>query len=79
MAIVQKSAFLEFRITDRTQALDKALPAMDRVLQRLGVKASAGAAEATPSAVTQLLQGDSTKGTRRRRTPCRSWAACSPV
>lgn len=60
-AIVQKSAFLEFRITDRTDALDKALPAMDRALQRLGVKASAGAALATPSAVTQLLQGDAAK------------------
>lgn len=31
--IVQKSAFLEFRITDRSQSLDKALPAMDRALQ----------------------------------------------
>ncbi|MBK6421727.1 MAG: protein translocase subunit SecD [Gemmatimonadetes bacterium] len=57
-AIVQKSAFLEFRITDRSQALDKALPAMDRALQRLGVQAVAGAA-APATAVTQLLQGDS--------------------
>ncbi len=60
-AVVQKSAFLEFRITDRSSALDKALPAMDRALARLGVKATAGAAAATPSAVTQLLQGDTTK------------------
>ncbi|HMV31319.1 MAG: protein translocase subunit SecD [Gemmatimonadales bacterium] len=60
-AIVQKSAFLEFRITDRSQALDKALPAMDRALQRLGVQAVAGAAAAPAAAVTQLLQGDSTK------------------
>jgi len=59
--IVQKSAFLEFRITDRSEALDKALPAMDRVLQRLGVKAPTGVAPATPSAVTQLLQGDTAK------------------
>jgi preprotein translocase subunit SecD len=60
--IVQRSAFLEFRITDRSQALDKALPSMDRVLQRLGIRAVAGAAavEATPNAVTQLLQGDTT-------------------
>lgn len=58
--IVQKSAFLEFRITDRSQSLDKALPAMDRVLQRLGVQATAGAA-AQPSAVQQLLQGDSSQ------------------
>lgn len=60
-AVVQRSAFLEFRITDRSGALEKALPAMDRALQRLGVKASAGAAPATPSAVTQLLQSDTSK------------------
>jgi len=57
--IVQKSAFLEFRITDRSEALEKAIPSMDRVLQRLGVRAPSGAA-VTPSAVTQLLQGDTT-------------------
>jgi preprotein translocase subunit SecD len=57
--IVQRSAFLEFRITDRSEALDKALPAMDRVLQRLGVKPSADVVPATPLPVTQLLQGDS--------------------
>lgn len=60
-AIVQRSAFLEFRITDRTEALDKALPAMDRVLQRLGIKASTGTPIAAPSAVTELLQGDSAR------------------
>src|SRR6476469_1146189 len=37
-AIVQRSAFLEFRITDKTNALDKALPAMDRTLRGLGIK-----------------------------------------
>jgi preprotein translocase subunit SecD len=59
-AIVQRNAFLEFRITDRTQALDKALPAMDRALQRLGIKAGPGQA-AAPSAVQELLRGDSAK------------------
>ena len=58
--IVQRSAFLEFRITDRTNALDKSLPAMDRALARLGVKAT-GAGAAAGSAVEALLQGDSTK------------------
>ena len=37
-AIVQRSAFLEFRITNKTSALEKALPAMDRTLRGLGVK-----------------------------------------
>src|ERR687891_666634 len=52
-SIVQRSAFLEFKITDETGALEKALPAMDRTLRSLGVK---GGAEAErPSAVQQLL------------------------
>jgi preprotein translocase subunit SecD len=55
--IVQRSAFLEFRITDETNALEKALPAMDRVLRRLGVRGGADTAS-RPSAVEQLLGGD---------------------
>ncbi len=58
MDIVQKAAFLEFRITDRTGALDKALPAMDRTLRSLGVSAAPG--KTSPSAVQSLLGGDST-------------------
>src|SRR3954471_6957227 len=56
-AIVQRSAFLEFRITDKTSALEKALPAMDRTLRGLGVKGDTGTGK--PSAVEQLLGGDS--------------------
>ena len=56
---MQRSAFLEFRITDKTSALDKALPAMDRALRSLGVKGDTGAGK--PSAVEQLLGGDSAK------------------
>jgi preprotein translocase subunit SecD len=59
-AIVQRSAFLEFRITDKTNALDKALPAMDRVLRTLGVKGDT-TAKGKPSAVEQLLGSDSAK------------------
>ncbi|MEA2725417.1 MAG: SecD/SecF fusion protein [Gemmatimonadales bacterium] len=60
-AIVQRSAFLEFKITDETQALEKALPAMDRTLRNLGIKGAA--APTQPSAVQQLLGGDSAKTT----------------
>ena len=56
--IVQEAAFLEFRITDEGQALEKALPAMDRALRAAGV--SAGPGEARPSAVQQLLGGADT-------------------
>jgi len=61
-AIVQQSAFLEFKITDETGALENALPAMDRVIRRLGldVGGTAGGAQ-QPSAVQALLGGtDST-------------------
>ena len=56
-AIVQRSAFLEFKITDKTGSLEKVLPAMDRTLRNLGIK---GEPQPTkPSAVQQLLGGDS--------------------
>jgi preprotein translocase subunit SecD len=54
--IVQRSAFLEFRITDETSALEKAIPAMDRVLRQLGIRGQGAAGR--PSAVEQLLGGD---------------------
>jgi len=57
-SIVQRSAFLEFKITDKTGSLERALPAMDRQLQQLGITAAPGAP--TPSsAVQQLLGADS--------------------
>ncbi|MBA3556246.1 MAG: protein translocase subunit SecD, partial [Gemmatimonadales bacterium] len=56
-SIVQRTAFLEFRITDEANALEKAIPAMDRVLRRLGVRGSDTTSR--PSAVEQLLGGDS--------------------
>jgi protein-export membrane protein SecD/preprotein translocase SecF subunit len=55
-AIVQRSAFLEFRITDKTGGLEKALPAMDRALRDLGIRAVGGADR--PSQVQQLLGVD---------------------
>lgn len=58
--IVQKAAFLEFKITDKTQALERALPAMDRALQQLGISAAPGGQPAASTAVQQLLGADST-------------------
>jgi preprotein translocase subunit SecD len=42
--VVQKSAFLEFQITDKTQALEKSLPRLDAVLKdkKLAVAGSTG-------------------------------------
>ena len=44
--VVQKSAFLEFQITDKTQALEKALPRLDALLKDAKVVVAA----ATPAA-----------------------------
>jgi preprotein translocase subunit SecD len=57
-AVVQKAAFLEFRITDKTQAFEKALPGMDRALRQLGVS---GAATPTGPSSVQKLLGDTTQ------------------
>ncbi len=62
-AIVQRSAFLEFRITDKTGALEKSIPAMDRVLRRLGV------AGRTPPPASRPRWSSSSVGTRRPRQP----------
>ena len=57
-AIVQQSAFLEFKITDETAALENALPAMDRVIRRLGLDAGGTTSNGRqPSAVQALLGG----------------------
>ena len=37
MAVVQKSAFLEFQITDKTQALEKVLPRFDAIVKESGL------------------------------------------
>jgi preprotein translocase subunit SecD len=55
-AVVQRTAALEFRITDETSALDNAIPRIDRVLRQLGVKTGPGRMD-QPSAVTELLAG----------------------
>src|SRR3954447_104895 len=64
--IVQRSAFLEFKITNETGALEKALPAMDRTLKSLGIKGQAQPEK--PSAVQQLLGGDTSRATPKDST-----------
>jgi preprotein translocase subunit SecD len=56
--IIQRTAFLEFRITDMKNQFRDALPAIDQALKAAGIHA-AGAAPA--SAVSQLFGGDTTK------------------
>jgi preprotein translocase subunit SecD len=57
--IVQEQAFLEFRITDKTQALERVLPRFDQILRDKGLAtATPGAQGAKPSQpATKGLQG----------------------
>src|SRR5881396_1363445 len=51
-SIVQRTAFLEFRITDMKSLFKDALPQVDAVLRKAGIKSRTTAA---PSAVAQLF------------------------
>jgi preprotein translocase subunit SecD len=55
--IVQKQAFLEFRITDKTQALERVLPRLDQILRDKGVASGSGAASTTQPGASKGLQG----------------------
>jgi len=58
--IVQRSAFLEWRIVDMANRFRDALPSIDRALVAAGMSlSSTQATPARPSAVEQLLGGDS--------------------
>ncbi len=59
-AIVNRTAALEFRLTDKTGALDNVLPAMDRALAQLGITADATTPAPAASQVEQLLTGTDT-------------------
>ncbi|PYO96356.1 MAG: hypothetical protein DMD60_10685, partial [Gemmatimonadetes bacterium] len=58
-SIIQRTAFLEFRITDMKNLFRDALPAIDKALQRAGVRASGQGAAA--ASVTQLFGTDTGK------------------
>jgi len=58
--VVQRTAFLEFRITDMKNVFRDALPQIDAALRRAGIK---GTGEG-PSAVTQLFGSDTSQAAR---------------
>src|SRR6058998_971334 len=60
-SVIQRTAFLEFRITDMKSLFKDALPQMDAALRKAGVKSRGAAA---PSAVAQLFGGDTSKAAR---------------
>ena len=67
--VVQKSAFLEFQIADKTQALEKALPRLDAVLKdkKLAVAVVPGAAPKTDTAAGAGLQSLFTADTSKKK------------
>ena len=58
-SIIQRTAFLEFRITDMKNLFRDALPEIDKTLQRAGVRAAGQGAAA--ASVTQLFGTDTGK------------------
>ena len=66
--VVQKSAYLEFQITDKTQALDKALPRLDALLKdkKLAVASTSPASKKDSTAAGTGLQSLFTADTSKK-------------
>jgi len=62
MAVVQKSAFLEFQITDKTQALEKVLPRFDAIVRESGLAGKAPDVRGDTGKGEKGLQGLLTSG-----------------
>ena len=62
MAVVQKSAFLEFQITDKTQALEKVLPRFDGIVKESGLAGKAPDVRGDTGKIEKGLQGLLTAG-----------------
>jgi preprotein translocase subunit SecD len=67
--LVEEQAFLQFKITDKTQALERALPRLDQVIKQRGLSAvkDTGAAAAAPS-TSKGLQGLLTNADSSKKT-----------
>lgn len=71
--VVEETAFLEFKITDRTQALERALPKIDQVIKQRGLVAksdttAAKAASAANKGLQGLLTDTSKKADTAKKT-----------
>ena len=78
--VVQKSAFLEFQITDKTQALEKSLPRLDALLKdkKLAVATTSSAAKTdttTGAGLQSLFTADTTKKADSSKTDSAKAAA----
>jgi preprotein translocase subunit SecD len=68
--LVEDQAFLEFKITDKTGALERALPKLDQVVKQHGLvtKTSGDTSNATLSPATKGLQGLLTAGDTSKKS-----------
>jgi preprotein translocase subunit SecD len=78
--VVQKSAFLEFQIADKTQALEKALPRLDAALKdtKVAVAPAPGAAakaDTTAAGLQSLFSADTSKKADSSKTDSAKAAA----
>src|SRR5205809_6226412 len=71
--IIQRTAFLEFRITDMKSKFRDAIPEIDRALREAGVRAP-GQAGAGAANVAQLFGADTTKA-KKGKAPAKGKAA----
>lgn len=73
-SLVERSAFLQFQITDETGALDKVMPRIDQILKNSGhtrtaaPKATPGADTGDKSAITSLFSPADTAGGKKDST-----------
>jgi preprotein translocase subunit SecD len=79
--VVQKSAFLEFQITDKTQALEKALPRLDAALKdkKIAVASTAGTGktDTTSAGLQSLFTADTSKKADSSKTDSAKAAAAT--
>jgi preprotein translocase subunit SecD len=66
--VVQKSAFLQFQITDKTSALEKALPRLDAAVKNVAVATTAGTTAAPKADTAAPAAGLFTKDTTKKAT-----------
>jgi len=79
--VVQKSAFLEFQITDKTQALEKSLPRLDALLKdkKLTVAVTTPAAKKNTASSSAGLQSLFTADTSKKADSAKTDSAAAAV
>lgn len=83
MDVVQKSAFLQFQITDKTNALERALPRIDAAVKALAPATAVAATGKTPAdsgknALAGLFSNSDTTRGNRADTAARKDSATTP-